>query len=101
MRQPSAFLDVSSDRLGFDAQLCVLLLKLTQTRLVPSAASLSPPSFLSFFLLTSGGTKAFLEHCTKVAVLYEKRRIWFEELAHKHLDGIATWTSPVAGMFLL
>lgn len=27
-------------------------------------------------------------------MLYETRRVWFEELAHKHLDGLATWVSP-------
>lgn len=47
-----------------------------------------------------GGIKGFLEHGRRVAQFYAARRVIFEAMAHKHLDGLATWTSPVAGMFL-
>lgn len=58
---------------------------------------LTRPSRASF---STGGIQGFLNHAVQVAKLYENRRIWFEELAHKHLDGLATWVSPTAGMFL-
>jgi tryptophan aminotransferase len=44
--------------------------------------------------------KGFLNHGQHVADFYAQRRKRFEALAHKHLDGLATWVSPSAGMFL-
>ncbi len=35
-----------------------------------------------------------------MADFYAYRRNIFEAIVHKHLDGLATWVSPVAGMFL-
>ena len=35
-----------------------------------------------------------------MADFYAGRRVRFEELARKYLDGLATWVSPSAGMFL-
>jgi tryptophan aminotransferase len=35
-----------------------------------------------------------------VAQFYRKKKDAFEAIAKKHLDGLATWTSPSAGMFL-
>nr|XP_019049759.1 tryptophan aminotransferase [Kwoniella bestiolae CBS 10118]OCF28689.1 tryptophan aminotransferase [Kwoniella bestiolae CBS 10118] len=51
-------------------------------------------------LHTSGGIEGFLAHGRSVAKLYAERRAEFEAVAHKYLDGLATWVSPVAGMFL-
>jgi DNA-binding transcriptional MocR family regulator len=44
-----------------------------------------------------GGIHGFIDHCERVAAFYAKRRDKFEAIARKHLDGIATWVSPVAG----
>ncbi|WWC91053.1 uncharacterized protein L201_005994 [Kwoniella dendrophila CBS 6074] len=51
-------------------------------------------------LMQHWGTEGFLAHGRAVAKLYADRRAEFEAVAHKHLDGLATWVSPVAGMFL-
>ena len=44
--------------------------------------------------------EGFLKHTQNVANFYAERRNKLEAIAHKHLDGLATWVSPVAGMFL-
>ena len=44
-----------------------------------------------------GGIKGFQEHSQRVAQFYAKRRNQFEAIAKRHLEGIATWVSPVAG----
>jgi tryptophan aminotransferase len=44
-----------------------------------------------------GGIKGFVEHGERVARFYKSRRDVFEAIAHKHLDGLARWVSPVAG----
>jgi tryptophan aminotransferase len=48
----------------------------------------------------TGGIDGFLTHSHSVALFYANRRNIFEAIAHKYLDGLATWVSPVAGMFL-
>jgi tryptophan aminotransferase len=35
-----------------------------------------------------------------VALFYKAKKDAFEAIAKKHLDGLASWTSPTAGMFL-
>ncbi|KAL1407665.1 hypothetical protein Q8F55_007098 [Vanrija albida] len=51
-------------------------------------------------LLQHWGIDGFLNHATNVAKFYRERRDLFEAAAHKYLDGLATWVSPIAGMFL-
>lgn len=51
-------------------------------------------------LTMPGGHDGFLSHSRVVAQFYAERRATFEALAHKYLDGLASWVSPVAGMFL-
>lgn len=68
-----------------------------------SQANLQPNGFAMgamYQLLKYWGVKGFVEHGQRVAAFYAARRDKFEALAHKHLDGLATWVSPVAGMFL-
>lgn len=100
LRQPPALLHVSSHCLGAHEELCVVPFHypLSLDSLFSSRPLAHLPLFLPF-LFVPGGTPAFLSHCKKVAQLYETRRIWFEELAHKHLDGIATWVSSPARPF--
>jgi len=47
-----------------------------------------------------GGLPGVHSHSHAVAEFYARRRETFESLAHKYLDGLASWVSPVAGMFL-
>lgn len=49
-------------------------------------------------LLNHWGHDEFLEHCKRVSHFYMKQRDMFEAAAKKHLDGLATWVTPVAGM---
>lgn len=51
-------------------------------------------------LLEYWGNDGFLKHCQNVAEFYRSKRDMFEAAAKKHLDGVAEWTTPVAGMFL-
>lgn len=51
-------------------------------------------------LLEYWGTDGFMQHCSNVAEFYRKKRDMFEAAAKKHLDGVADWVTPVAGMFL-
>jgi tryptophan aminotransferase len=51
-------------------------------------------------LLKNWGVDGFLSHSDAVAAFYAERREKFEFFARKHLDGLADWVSPVAGMFL-
>ena len=51
-------------------------------------------------LLEYWGTEGFMQHCSNVASFYRKKRDMFEAAAKKHLDGVADWVTPVAGMFL-
>ncbi|KAK4685239.1 tryptophan aminotransferase, partial [Tremellales sp. Uapishka_1] len=55
---------------------------------------------VAYRLLQHWGISGFLDHSHAVAAFYAERRKVFEAIAHKHLDGLATWVSPVAGMFL-
>lgn len=55
---------------------------------------------LAYSLLKSWGMSGLLSHSKAVAEFYRIRRVWFEEIARKHLSELADWVSPVAGMFL-
>jgi len=65
--------------------------------------SLHPSSIsqvVAYKLLKNWGVDGFLSHSDAVAAFYAERREKFEFFARKHLDGLADWVSPVAGMFL-
>lgn len=55
---------------------------------------------VAFKLLQAWGIEGFLGHARAVADFYAARRDIFEKAAHEHLDGLAKWVQPVAGMFL-
>ncbi|KEI41612.1 uncharacterized protein L969DRAFT_15637 [Mixia osmundae IAM 14324] len=44
--------------------------------------------------------QGFIEHCTRVAEFYKQKRDVFDKLARKHLEGVAQWDTPEAGLFL-
>lgn len=53
---------------------------------------------LALKLLTSWGHKGLVAHCDRVAEFYKTKRDMFEKIAQRHLKGVATWTTPVAGV---
>lgn len=66
------------------------------TNLQPSSTTQA----IVLVLLHKWGHEGFIAHTRRVADFYLEKRDMFERVAHKHLDGLATWVSPDAGMFL-
>ncbi|KAL7413393.1 putative aromatic-amino-acid transaminase [Mrakia frigida] len=87
-------------RLGFAAGPTAIINAMDVYSAIVNLQPSSMSQAIVWSLVSKWGIDGFLEHAKKVAMVYENRREWFEELAHKHLDGLATWVSPVAGMFL-
>ncbi|KAJ7074721.1 pyridoxal phosphate-dependent transferase [Mycena amicta] len=92
----------SGMRIGFMTAHPVLA---NSVNMITSNTNLQPNSLtqvIAYTLLSRWGPQGFLTHCKQVATLYRTRRDAFERLARKYLsdDGLAEWTSPVAGMFL-
>ena len=50
-------------------------------------------------LLRAWGRDGFLAHTRKVADFYRAKRDVFEAAMQRHLDGLAEWNAPDAGMF--
>lgn len=62
--------------------------------LATSNSNLQPSSIaqaIVLALLNHWGLTGFMEHTRRVAKFYENKRDMFEAIAHKHLDGLATW----------
>lgn len=77
---------------GISQAIAYRLLRHCQCGLIPFwYRGLTPQTF------PPGGIKGFQEHSQRVAQFYAKRRNQFEAIAKRHLEGIATWVSPVAG----
>ncbi|KAI0326947.1 PLP-dependent transferase [Cubamyces sp. BRFM 1775] len=74
-------------------------------RLTPSqtaVANLQTSSLtqaITFALLDSWGYDNFKAHTHAVSQFYKGKRDVFERLMKKHLDGLAQWDTPEAGMF--
>ncbi|GAA5922353.1 hypothetical protein JCM1841_003080 [Sporobolomyces salmonicolor] len=66
------------------------------TNLQPSSTTQA----MVLVLLNKWGLDGFLAHTRRVAAFYKAKRDMFEKVAHKYLDGLASWVSPDAGMFL-
>ena len=65
-------------------------------------SNLQAPTFtqvLSLRLLEFWGYEKLRAHVDRVAEFYRGKRDVFERLMHKHLDGLAEWNTPEAGMF--
>ncbi|BGP36336.1 hypothetical protein JCM10449v2_000236 [Rhodotorula kratochvilovae] len=90
----------SGMRLGFATGpkelLDVMDLHTANTNLQPSSTTQA----MVLVLLNKWGLDGFLAHTRRVAAFYKDKRDMFEKVAHKYLDGLATWVSPDAGMFL-
>ncbi|KAM0793356.1 hypothetical protein ACM66B_000811 [Microbotryomycetes sp. NB124-2] len=74
----------------------VMDLMTSNTNLQPNSTTAA----IALALLNKWGLDGFFEHTKRVAKFYDEKRAMFERVAHKHLDGLATWVSPDAGMFL-
>ncbi|GAA5985202.1 hypothetical protein JCM5350_004271 [Sporobolomyces pararoseus] len=90
----------SGMRLGFITAAKPLVdivdLNTSNTNLQPSSTTQA----IVLVLLNKWGLQGFLNHTKRVAAFYKSKRDMFEKIAHKHLDGLATWVTPGAGMFL-
>ncbi|KAI0707294.1 PLP-dependent transferase [Earliella scabrosa] len=67
-----------------------------------AVASLQTPSLtqtIAFALLDAWGYDAFKAHTLAVSRFYRDKRDVFERYMKKHLDGLARWDPPEAGMF--
>lgn len=56
---------------------------------------------MAYAFLKEWGISGFLQHTTNVANFYKKRRDAFEEIAKRHLSGVADWVTPQAGVRLM
>ena len=54
---------------------------------------------IAFALLKQWGYDDFYEHTKTVSAFYRQKRDVFEAAMQKHLNGLAEWTPPEAGMF--
>jgi len=54
---------------------------------------------VTYTLLSSWGYDGFWNHTERVSGLYREKRDLFEQAMKQHLDGLAEWVTPEAGMF--
>jgi len=54
---------------------------------------------ITFKLLENWGHEGFFTHTKHVSEFYRGKRDVFERAMKKHLDGLAVWNTPEAGMF--
>lgn len=87
-------------RLGFVSGPKVLLdaIEVRTAEISLFASNIS--QMIALKILQQWGISGFLENAYQTALFYQKKREWFEPLAHKYLDGLAVWQSPLAGLFL-
>lgn len=67
-----------------------------------AVASLQTPSLtqtITFTILNSWGYAGFKTHTERVSQFYREKRDVFEAAMRHHLDGLAEWDTPEAGMF--
>ena len=67
-----------------------------------AVASLQTPSLtqaITFALLDSWGYDNYKIHTQAVSHFYREKRDVFEKYMKKHLEGLAEWDRPEAGMF--
>jgi tryptophan aminotransferase len=77
---------------------CCAHLTFTQT----ATANLQPSSLvqaITISLVEEWGYDNFFAHTRNVADFYRKKRDVFESALNVHLDGLAEWCTPEAGMF--
>jgi tryptophan aminotransferase len=87
-------------RLGFVTAPPELLYPIEVLTAATNLHAAAVSQMIIYKILTHWGVEGFLANARNVALFYAGRKGWFEEIAHRHLDGLARWTSPVAGLFL-
>lgn len=67
-----------------------------------AVANLQTPSLtqaITFSVLDAWGYDGFKAHTETVSRFYRGKRDVFERAMHRHLNGLAEWSTPEAGMF--
>lgn len=67
-----------------------------------ASINMQPSTFtqaIAFKVLSHWGYDRFFDHCHSVAKLYQRKSQSIEKAARRHLDGLADWNPPRAGMF--
>ena len=54
---------------------------------------------IAYTLISSWGYDGFRKHTEEVSNLYRVKRDIFEKVMKRHLEGLADWDTPEAGMF--
>ncbi|OJT07370.1 Kynurenine/alpha-aminoadipate aminotransferase, mitochondrial [Trametes pubescens] len=89
----------SGMRIGFiSAPQCIIDAVILHTM----TSNLQPPTLtqvIALRLLREWGYDGLRAHVERVAQFYHAKRDVFEGLMRKHLDGLAEWATPEAGMF--
>jgi len=68
-----------------------------------ASANLQPSSLtqvVTYKLLKGWGYEGFITHSERVSDFYRAKRDVFDLAMKTHLDGLAEWSTPVAGMFM-
>ncbi|KAG9051199.1 hypothetical protein FS837_011314 [Tulasnella sp. UAMH 9824] len=71
--------------------------------LITSSSTLQPPSLsqaVAYSLLSHWGYDGFQQHVDYIASVYRRKRDLFATAMRKHLEGLAEWSTPEAGMFV-
>ncbi|KAG8981199.1 hypothetical protein FRC05_004100 [Tulasnella sp. 425] len=75
----------------------------TAINLITSSSTLQPSSFsqvVAYSLLSHWGYEGLQNHVDHIAGVYRRKRDLFAEAMRKHLEGLAEWSTPEAGMFV-
>lgn len=67
-----------------------------------AGAHLQPPGLtqaIAYTLFNHWGYDAFIQHTLNVSAFYGEKCAVFDRAMHKHLAGLAEWTTPQSGMF--
>ncbi|KAH8917737.1 PLP-dependent transferase [Atractiella rhizophila] len=90
----------SGMRLGFVTGPSPIIDKIDLDTANSNLQTASTTQAIALKLLNHWGVQGLREHCKGVSAFYEKQRDMFEDAARRHLQGLATWVTPIAGMFL-
>ncbi|KAI1796884.1 PLP-dependent transferase [Ganoderma leucocontextum] len=89
----------SGIRIGFVCAPDAILNKIDMHTAVASLQTPGLTQTIAYALLNSWGYDGFKAHTLAVSQFYKEKRDVFERYMKKHLDGLAQWDAPEAGMF--
>ncbi|KAF8626924.1 hypothetical protein AX17_006425 [Amanita inopinata Kibby_2008] len=87
-------------RIGFASGPAPILQAVDRNTATSNLQVSSLTQMMIFKLLESWGYDGFQVHTARVADFYREKRDMFERAMKKHLEGLAEWNTPEAGMFL-